>query len=308
MQHDDILSMEEIGRLVRIMSLLGISKVRLTGGEPLVHRGLIELIRILRDDCHMQKIAMTSNGMLLGKSGSRHGKSGYSAQELKDAGLTSLNISLDTLNPGTFRKLTGVDGLDEVKRGIESAISSGLDVKLNCVPIKGVNDDELSCLVSYAENMGVMLRFIELMPIGCGLSYEGVPTDDIVSILEDEYGTSYEVTDKKERVSGDPQRVTCGPATYRVFEKCNVPVGFISPISHKFCDRCNRIRLMASGFLKLCLQYPDGVDLKAMLRKGAGDEEIANVIMTAVSEKPAAHSFGVRGEATDKRKMIQIGG
>ena len=295
-EHKDILTLEETGRLAHIMSELGIRRVRLTGGEPLVRRGITDLIRILRAECDLNEISMTSNGLLLSEC----------AGKLYDAGLTDINISLDTLREECFSYITGCDGrgLKDVLDGIDRAIETGFGIKLNCVPVKGVNEEDIIPLAEYAADKDVRIRFIELMPIGCAGRFERISTDELIRRLEERYGAS---TPVYYSMKADDK----GPAEYYTFKEYSGQIGFISPISHKFCDRCRRIRLTAEGFLKLCLQYPDGVDLKLPLRNGAKDEELKKLILDAVRVKPAAHSFDSSRDScdgTDKRRMVEIGG
>ncbi|MBQ7584223.1 MAG: GTP 3',8-cyclase MoaA [Lachnospiraceae bacterium] len=320
LSHDDILSLEEIQRIAFIMTGLGIKKVRLTGGEPLVRRGVVRLVEMLSDKTDTRKkekkggdkyaneeaapeIVMTTNGIRLPEM----------AADLKEAGLSGVNISLDTLNRDTFIRLTGYDELEKVLSGIAAASESGLTVKLNCVPVRGINDSEIKELVSFAEDTGADIRFIELMPIGCGGLFEGIPSGELIKKLEEIYGTAEmdssggKAGTESSEAGTEGLPAAKGPAEYYRFDGLNVRVGFISPMSHCFCERCNRVRLTAEGFLKLCLQYPYGIDLRGPLRAGASDDEIRDMICRAVERKPASHSFGDGGSA-DNRKMIQIGG
>ncbi len=292
-EHKDILTLEETGRLAHIMSELGINRVRLTGGEPLVRRGVTDLIRILRAECGLNEISMTSNGLLLAEC----------AGELYDAGLTDINISLDTLREECFSYITGYDGrgLKCVLDGIDSAIEAGLRIKLNCVLMKGINEEDIIPLTEYAADKEVRIRFIELMPIGCAGRFERISTDDLIGRLEEKYGLPTPVPDSMKAYDK-------GPAEYYTFQEYSGQIGFISPISHKFCDSCRRVRLTAEGFLKLCLQYPDGVDLKTPMRSGVKDEELKKLMIDAVRGKPAAHSFDTSRGNTDKRRMVEIGG
>ena len=279
--HEDMLSFEEIQRIVCIMTELGIKKVRLTGGEPLIRRGVTELVKMLSCDVYM-----TTNGCELA----------HLAKPLKEAGLCGINISLDTLDRDTFRRLTGRDEFERVLDGIEAAVAVGLDVKLNCVPLKGINDPEIEDLCRFAAQKGLDLRFIELMPIGCADGYRGVSTDELIRRLERDAG-------KMEPDASDSP----GPAVYYRIGNRSSRIGFISPMSSKFCSSCNRVRLTAEGFLKLCLQYPDGLDLRRLLRSGSDDEAIRQAIEEAIRLKPRGHSFG-NDQRSDKRKMVQIGG
>ncbi len=291
LSHGEVLTLEETARLARIFTELGIRRVRLTGGEPLVRRGAVSLVEMLRRGGKPEEIVMTSNGILLPQ---------YAAS-LKAAGLDGINISLDTLDKEAYGSLTGLDGLDSVIKGIDSAVNTGLKVCLNCVPMRGINDTELEKLADFAQSRGAGIRFIELMPIGCGAYYKGIPTDEILGRMEKRYGAyTREKTGRADEIKG--------PAEYYRFEGYEGSIGFISPISHKFCESCDRVRLTAEGYLKLCLQYPQGADLKTPLRNGASDEIIKDMIKDAVKRKPAAHTFQSRTAETDMRKMIQIGG
>ncbi len=307
MDHSEVLSLEEMGRLVRIMTGLGIKRVRLTGGEPLVRRGVTDFIRMLKSEYGIGNISMTSNGIMLAeKYTGRYGgmddiQSECSVAEgLKRAGLSDINISLDTLDPETCLRLTGLNGVDAVKKGIDAAVLAGLDVKLNCVPVKNINDREITELMDFAGERGLTVRFIELMPIGCGMRYKGVPTAELIAMIEMKYG-------KASRMEADPSEIK-GPAVYYSFEGYRGRAGFISPLSHSFCEECCRVRLTCAGYLKLCLQYPDGADLKTPMRRGATDSELEDMIRSAIMKKPAAHSFGRMDADYDKRKMVEIGG
>ena len=275
-EHGEILTLEELERIVRVMAQLGICKVRLTGGEPLVRRDVI-------------KIAMTSNGSLLGSC----------AGALKAAGLDSVNISLDTLDRENFIRITGFDALEDVLLGIHSALSEDMSVKLNCVPVKEWNDGELEEIAALAKDYPMDVRFIELMPIGCGKDAEGISSDVLLQRLKKRYGSG---------AAEEKMPALKGPAQYYRFDGFRGRVGLISPMSHKFCEGCRRIRLTAEGYLKLCLQFSCGVDLKKPMRSGCTDEALMCIIREAVNEKPKEHNMGaVRGDE-EQRKMVQIGG
>ena len=288
LKHEEILSLEETAFLAGIFNSLGIRRIRLTGGEPLVRKNAVWLVNKLSNSCDLDELCMTTNAALLREN----------AKALKAAGLDSLNVSLDTLSEKTFKEITGQEGLPEVLQGIEEAKKQGFKVKLNCVLLKGVNDTEVEELVRFADRNMVDIRFIELMPIGCGAGLCGISNDDLLESLEKCFGKA-----DKNIQHGDR-----GPALYYSFPSLGSRIGLISPMSHKFCDKCNRLRLTADGFLKLCLQYSDGVDLKRPLRNGAGEEELKSLIREAVLKKPACHSFFENSSQKDNRKMIQIGG
>lgn len=345
--HEEVLTLEEILRLVGIMEQLGIRKVRLTGGEPMVRKNLLWLVEQIHRLPGIEEIAMTTNGTMFAEQ----------AEDYRKAGLTAVNISLDTLNPERFRKITGgyiagkcVTGedmcgnsasqktmckgdklrkgqsVDSVVHAIDAAIAQNLQVKINCVPCLEMNGEDIESMAGLARDQKIDVRFIELMPIGCGREYTGLSSEEILARLERVYGAACKVERKsgpaadtgEECSGGIPGAVgrnTDGPAEYYHFPGFIGRIGFISPISHKFCKECNRIRLTCEGRLKLCLHYDRGLELKPLLRGGASDEEIKERILAALQEKPAEHHF--RAQAADKaeanedeeqRKMVQIGG
>lgn len=293
--HDELLSLEEIYRFVRILTEIGLKKVRITGGEPLVRKNIGKLIEDIHSIPEIEEIAMTTNGILL---------SGR-VKELKRCGLTSVNISLDTRNPDTFREITGFGALKQVLDAIDEVLEAGIRCKINCVPCREFNDADIVSMAEIALDREADVRFIELMPVGCGSNFHGISSDEILARLEAEYGKAVPCNDRRGN----------GPAEYWSFPEFKGKIGFISPISHKFCSECNRVRLTAEGMLKLCLNYRYGLELKPLLRGGASDEDIKNAVLEAVREKPMEHDFGNAGidkrctdKALDERKMVQIGG
>ena len=301
--HEEILTLEEILRLVGIMEQLGIRKVRLTGGEPMVRKNLPWLVEQIHGLCGIREIAMTTNGTLFAPQ----------AKVYREAGLTAVNISLDTLDPERFRCITGCDqadraaGVDSVLRAIDAALEQQLRVKINCVPCVEMNGDDIEGIAMLAEDRPVDVRFIELMPIGCGKEYTGIPSKEILRRLEQRFGKAIAFSEKV--------NMATGPAEYYQFPGFSGRIGFISPISHKFCRECNRVRLTCEGRLKLCLHYDRGLELKPLLRSGASDEEIGRQIINALKEKPSEHHFkekaadgGLTDGAEEQRKMVQIGG
>jgi len=290
MSHRDILTYEEIYTIVRAAAELGINKVRLTGGEPLVRSGLTELIQMLAQIEAIDDISLTTNGILLSR---------YAA-ELKQAGLQRVNISLDTLKPGKFRFITrGSLNLDDVLEGIEAARSVGLNpVKLNMVVMSGINDDELLDFAAKTIGEEWHVRFIEFMPIG------GVCT-----------AVSYfvSVSDMRKRLELLGELEPClpsvgnGPAKYFRFPHARGTVGFITPVSEHFCFHCNRLRLTADGRLRPCLLADDEVDLKQPLRSGVSSAELKQLIEAAVADKPLRHHLA-EGYVPKDRPMTQVGG
>lgn len=290
MPHEEVLTLEEIFRVVRIMESLGVKKVRFTGGEPLVRKNLVKLIGDVGGLAGIADIALTTNGVLLGEQ----------LDALKKAGLKCANISLDTLDREVFAQITGYDGLERVLAAMDAALAAGLRVKVNCVPCRELNDGGIEALAGLAREKNVDVRFIELMPIGCGKAFRGIASEELLARLEHTYGAC-------ERVENAVKSET---AQYYAFAGFRGRIGFISPLSHRFCGDCNRVRLTVEGQLKLCLHYDNGLSLKPLLRGGAGDDEIRERIVQAVREKPRAHSFSDRTaqEHEEKRKMVQIGG
>lgn len=294
LRHEDILTFGEILRIVRGLAALGVKKVRLTGGEPLVRRNITELIAAIRRVPGIEQVALTTNGVLLAEM----------VADLIRAGLTGLNISLDTLQPETFAEITRRPCFDQVQAGLEKALSLGLDnIKLNCVPIYEVNDGEIPVLASLAKDYPVKVRFIELMPIGCAheVGYRGVPMAEVKARLEKAYGRLRPVGKKI-----DPLQ---GPAAYYKIPGFAGQVGFIDALEHKFCGTCNRVRITAEGFLKLCLNQKTGLDLRGLLRQGISDKNLRLALRQAIYRKPAEHLFADKeNRARDERAMYQVGG
>lgn len=285
----NILTFEEIWEIVRTGVSLGITHIRITGGEPLVRKGCVDLIRGIREIPGVETITMTTNGVLLGNY----------AKQLKEVGVDSVNISLDTLDPEEFYKITGKRELQEVLAGIRAAKTAGLQVKLNAVNRKEL--DSLP-LVRYAQKENLPLRFIEMMPVGYGKKYVGRSNEELRKTLATVCGNPECITDREEL-----SRMGSGPAVYYRFSDLKVPVGFISAIHGKFCDTCNRIRLTAEGYLKLCLCYDKGADLRRALREGE-KENLRTIMEETIFRKPAAHCFEHPAEMTETHEMIKIGG
>jgi cyclic pyranopterin phosphate synthase len=289
--HDDILSYEEIERVVRAAAGMGIGSVRLTGGEPLARKGLPDLVRMLRAIPGLEEITMTTNGTLLGTQ----------AHELAEAGLGRVNISLDTLRVERFRRITRLGELEDAWEGIRAAEEAGLvPLKLNTVVMRDLNDDEVVDLARLTLGHPWHVRFIELMPLGSHVLWD-----------EERYVPAAEVRQRIEVRLGplSPTRRPAGngPArAYRLQDSLGT-VGLITPRSRHFCPSCNRLRLTADGCLRPCLLSDIEVDLRGPLHNGAGDEELRALIRRAVEIKPMRHHLqktgGWRG-----RTMSEIGG
>lgn len=285
----NILTFEEIWEIVRTGVSLGITHIRITGGEPLVRKGCVDLIRGIREIPGVETITMTTNGVLLGNYG----------KQLKEAGVDGVNISLDTLDPEEFYKITGKRELKEVLAGIRAVKTAGLPVKLNAVNRKELDPIPL---VRYAQEENLPLRFIEMMPVGYGKKYVGRSNEELRETLEAVCGKAECMTNREEL-----SRMGSGPAVYYQFSDLKVPVGFISAIHGKFCDTCNRVRLTAEGYLKLCLCYDEGEDLRRVLREGE-KENLRTIMEQTVFRKPAAHCFEHPAEMTETHEMVKIGG
>ena len=285
----NILTFEEIWEIVRTGVSLGITHIRITGGEPLVRKDCVDLIRGIREISGVETITMTTNGVLLGNYG----------KQLKKAGVDGVNISLDTLDPEEFYKITGKRELQEVLAGIRAAKTAGLPVKLNAENRKELDPIPL---VRYAQEENLPLRFIEMMPVGYGKKYVGRSNEELRETLEAVCGKAECMTNREEL-----SRMGSGPAVYYQFSDLKVPVGFISAIHGKFCDTCNRVRLTAEGYLKLCLCYDEGEDLRRVLREGE-KENLRTIMEQTIFRKPAAHCFEHPAEMTETHEMVKIGG
>jgi len=288
--HKEILSYEEILHIVRISVGLGISKVRITGGEPLVRKGVYGFLKRLTKIEGLFDISLTTNGVFLKDN----------INKIKSAGIKRINISLDTLNRKKYRKITGYDFFDQVWEGIELAHKMGFDpVKLNVVPLKGINDDELTDIAALSIDYPFHIRFIEYMPMGTNQ----MESDHHLLFPEikkriDQFGKLIPV----EKDMND------GPAERFKFESAKGEIGFIRPISQHFCSTCNRLRLTASGQLRPCLMSDVQVDLKTPLRKGCSDAELAEVFLQAVRLKPLGHNLSGDHPVGVLAQMCAIGG
>jgi cyclic pyranopterin phosphate synthase len=288
MSHNDILTYEEIYTVARSAAGLGIKKLRLTGGEPLVRLGLPGLVQMLVQIEGVDDISLTTNGVLLGR---------YAA-ELKDAGLRRVNVSLDTLKPDRFKLITRIgDDLNEVLKGIEVARAVGLEpVKLNVVVMAGVNDDELLDFARKTVNEGWQVRFIELMPLVGRNTTQFVSASEMKQRLE----PLGELTPYLPSVGN-------GPAKYFRLPHAKGAIGFITPISEHFCFQCNRLRLTADGRLRPCLLSDYEVDLKPSLRGNISSTELEKLIKQAVANKPQRHNLA-EGSVPKQRPFSQVGG
>jgi cyclic pyranopterin phosphate synthase len=290
---EEVLSFEEIERLVGCFARLGVDRVRLTGGEPTVRKDVVEVVRRVARVPGIREVMMTTNGQLLATL----------AGPLVAAGLGRINISLDTLDRARFLRIARRDGLAAVQAGIDAACAAGFtSVKLNVVALRGFNDDELGALCRFAWERGCVPRFIEWMPMSDGALYapgsvlaaaeirRGIETQLGVRLVPDDGG-----------VPGS------GPARYLRAEPGSGRVGIISAMTEHFCDTCNRVRVSATGRLFVCLAREDGCDLKTILRR-SGDAEVAEAIRGALRGKPPGHEFQLSGGGAAHKHMVAIGG
>ncbi len=273
---EELLSLEELARLLDIFVGLGVRRVRLTGGEPLLRRNLLHLIRSIRPLAGLEEISLSTNGYLLGAM----------AHDLAAAGVERVNSSLDSLNPATFADLTRGGDLDRVLAGIDGALAAGLHpVKVNMVVMGGINDHEIPAMVDFAWERGVRLRFIETMPVGevGGRAVQRyVSAGEILERIRQHRGVAL--------IPEDHPSLT-GPARLFRLEGSEARVGIISAMSRHFCSDCNRMRLTSRGDMVLCLGREDRVDLRCALRAGADDAQLADLIRRGVAAKPEGHGF-----------------
>ncbi|MDO4590756.1 MAG: GTP 3',8-cyclase MoaA [Slackia sp.] len=297
--HADILTLEEIERVVRIAADMGITRVRLTGGEPLVRRGVTDLVRAIRATPGIENVALTTNGILLPRM----------ADELAAAGLSRVNISLDTLDPEQYAAITRRGSFDEAMAGIDAALEAGFDpVKVNAVVVRSLNQDVLS-FARMSLDRPLHVRFIEYMPVGasagacgCGWGKQDVIASDELRATIEEQACAAGIGPLLPAARHTPEG--WGPAQYYEFEGAKGTVGFISPLSRHFCSRCNRLRLTADGKIRPCLFSDDEFDVRAALRSGADDSAVRDVLYAALGAKPDDHHDKVGTE----RGMSQIGG
>jgi cyclic pyranopterin phosphate synthase len=287
MSHHDILTYEEIYTVAKVAAGLGINKVRLTGGEPLVRLGLADLVKMLAGIKGIDDLSLTTNGILLAEQ----------AAALKKAGLRRVNISLDTLRPERFRQITRCGELEDTLKGIEAAHAVGLEpVKINMVVMAGINNDELIDFARKTIDDGWHVRFIEHMPV--------TENESINLVSAKEMKKRLDVLGKMEPIKLE---VGNGPAKYYRFPGAKGTVGFITPITEHFCYQCNRLRLTADGKLRPCLLSEQEIDLRGALRSGASPQELKRLIEKAIASKPERHYLS-EGKKRNGRPFSQVGG
>lgn len=289
-KHKEILNYDEIVRVVRVAATLGVRTIRITGGEPLARKNITHLIASLRTINGIEDISLTTNGILLEKY----------ARELAGSGLNRVNISLDTFKPDRYREITRGGDIGAVMKGIEAANDAGLlPIKINMVPIRHLNDDEIADFARLTLRSPFHVRFIEFMPIG---------SRDLWS--DDRYISTDELKAIVERIAPLlPVRLRkTGPARYFRFDGAPGVIGFISPLTHHFCGDCNRLRITADGKLRPCLFSETEIDLKPALRKQSSDKEIERLLRLSIEVKPEGHNIDQRDDLCSLKNMSRIGG
>ena len=298
MSHDEILRIEEIEELVRIAAGIGIKNVRLTGGEPLVRKGVVDLVRSITATPGIENVSMTTNGVLLPQM----------VDDLKEAGLSRVNISLDTLDADQFAMVTRCGRLDDALAGIDAALEAGLNpVKVNAVTVKSLDQDFLA-FAKLSVDRPLHVRFIEYMPVGDSAGVDGcgwgkqdvIPSEELLDIINERAAAEGMALLEP---AGGAKPVGWGPARYFQFPGAQGTVGFISPLSRHFCSECNRLRMTADGKIRPCLFSDEEFDVRAALRDG-GEDAVRAVLMEALGAKPDEHHDKVGTE----RGMSQIGG
>ena len=290
----EILSLEELDRLCSAFVRKGVKKLRLTGGEPLVRRNIMSLIRSLGRHLKtgdLEELTLTSNGSQLARF----------ADELVDAGVRRINVSLDTLDPDRFEAITRWGKLDKVLDGIDAARKAGLHVKINTVALKNFNEDELDRMIEYCGENAFDMTLIETMPLG-----------EIDQDRTDQYLPLSKVRERLEKTwtLTDIPFKTGGPARYTQVEETGQKLGFITPLTHNFCEGCNRVRLTCTGTLYMCLGQDDAADLRAPLRASEGDEFLDAAIDEAIGRKPKGHDFVIerRGDGPAVSRHMSVTG
>ncbi|MBX7073307.1 MAG: GTP 3',8-cyclase MoaA [Pirellulales bacterium] len=289
---DEILSLEEMARFARVVARLGVRTIRLTGGEPLVRKNIAQLVRLLTAIPGIEEVALTTNGLLLEEQ----------AQELKQAGLGRLNVSLDTLDPARFRLISRRDGFERVLAGLFAAQRVGFQrIKLNTVAIRGITEPDIVPLGRFAREHGMEVRFIEFMPLDADAAWQNdrvIPGDEILARLTDGIGPLEPLP------VIDPSQ----PATDYRFADGLGRIGFINPVTQPFCQACDRLRITAEGQVRNCLFSTVEWDARALLRGDATDEEIAQLVSDCVAAKRRGHGINSDEFVKPDRAMFQIGG
>jgi GTP 3',8-cyclase len=291
LEREEVLSFEEIARLVRVLAAMGVDEVRLTGGEPLVRRELPILVRLLAEIDGVRDLSLTTNGVLLDRF----------AEPLVEAGLRRLNVSLDSLSHVRFAEITRRDALDRVLAGLEAAerFPELRPIKVNCVAVRGFTEEEVPALAEFARRKPYVVRFIEFMPLDADEAWKG---DDVLT-----GGEIRALIEERWPLEEIPAKPSSTARLFRFADGAG-EIGFVNPISEPFCSTCDRIRLTADGQLRTCLFSRREWDLKTPLRSGASDDELAELVRFAVRHKELKHRVNEPGFVRASRSMSQVGG
>lgn len=284
--HEQILTYEEFLRIARAAVHLGITRFKITGGEPLVRKGVTDFIAALKRLPGVEEVTLTTNGVRLAEL----------VPALKAAGVDGVNISLDAADPETFQAITGFDQLGNVLAGLDASLAAGLHTKINFVLLAGCEGRVLP-VAKLAQSRPVDVRFIEVMPIGAGAESRGLAPAEARKLLLAQWPDMHPVDEHRGN----------GPAHYDASARLLGRIGWIEAVSHAFCASCNRARVTSTGLLKPCLCYGEGTDLRALLRGGAGDAALEQAMAATIYEKPRSHCFGT-GPITEQHVMAAIGG
>lgn len=269
--HDEILNFDEIIRLVKLSVKLGIKKIKITGGEPLVRKDIIDLIKSVKSISGIEEVTITTNGLLLNNY----------IKDLYNLGIDGINVSLDAIDKEKFKSITRYDKVDEVIKSILKSEELGIKTKINTLIMPNINEDQILPIVEMAKDRNIHIRFIEIMPIGKGKNIKNFTSQDVMNRIESTYGKLKAINEK----------IGNGPAKYFMIDGFRGNIGFISAISNCFCNECNRVRLTSTGFLKACLQYNYGIELKPLLRGSYKDEDILDAMSKIIYSKPKEHQF-----------------
>lgn len=285
---NDNLSDEDILSICKGLSKLGIKKIKITGGEPLIRKNIIGLIKNIKSIDGIDEVTLTTNGILLDKY----------LEELKLIDIDGINVSIDAVDKNLFEEITGFDKANQVIKAVEKAYEMGIkNIKLNCVLLKEINEDEYIKLIEVIKDKDICVKFIEMMPIGLGKEYKRLEIDEVKKALEEKLGEL-----KLEKV-----KLGNGPAEYYSIDNIKCRIGFIGALSHKFCKTCNRIRITSSGFLKTCLHFNSGVDLRPYIDNG----QLYKTLEDSILKKEESHKFEEKDSdlsVFESKYMSQIGG
>ncbi|MEG0069424.1 GTP 3',8-cyclase MoaA [Cetobacterium sp.] len=287
---NDLLNPDDIEKIVRATALIGIEKVRITGGEPLIRTDFLEILKKINSVKKIKKIAITTNGFNLLNN----------LDEFSKNGLNRINISLDSLNPDKYKKITRGGDFQQVMNSIKESSKGNFErIRINVVIMKGINDNEIFDFVNLTKELNIGVRFIELMPIGEGKRFTSMKNLEILDIIKSKYILEKDSVEK-----------TDGPASYYKILNFKGEIGFISPLSNRFCESCNRIRVTSNGFLKLCLHYNQGIDLIPYLRNNTPIETLSEIIKNAIYNKPKEHQMNCNSQDNniETKRMNEIGG